>query len=36
VGGIVAVVVLSATLSGCYYYMPYGYVPYGEVPAAAR
>jgi len=34
-GGVVAVVVLSAALSGCYYYVPYGYVPYGEVPAAA-
>jgi hypothetical protein len=34
-GGVVAVVVLSAALSGCYYYVPYGYVPYGEVAAAA-
>jgi hypothetical protein len=34
-GGVVAVVVLSAALSGCYYYAPYGYVPYGEVAAAA-
>ncbi|MFL9937458.1 hypothetical protein P0D88_53265, partial [Paraburkholderia sp. RL18-103-BIB-C] len=34
-GGVVAVVVLSAALPGCYYYVPYGYVPYGEVPAAA-
>src|ERR1700712_5090229 len=35
VGGGVAVVVLSAALSSCYYYVPYGYVPYGEVPTAA-
>ncbi|WOD17077.1 hypothetical protein [Paraburkholderia kirstenboschensis] len=34
-GGVVAVAVLSAALSGCYYYVPYGYVPYGEGPAAA-
>jgi hypothetical protein len=34
-GGAVAVLVLSAALSGCYYYVPYGYVPYGEVAAAA-
>ncbi|WP_408260016.1 hypothetical protein [Paraburkholderia xenovorans] len=34
-GGLVAVVVRSAALSGCYYYAPYGYVPSGEVAAAA-
>ncbi|WP_027775771.1 hypothetical protein [Paraburkholderia caledonica] len=34
-GRVVAMVVLSAALSGCYYYVPYGYVPYGEVSAAA-
>jgi uncharacterized membrane protein YgcG len=34
-GGVVAVVVLSAALSGCYYYVPYGYVRDGEVAAAA-
>jgi hypothetical protein len=33
-GGAVAVVVMSAVLSGCYSYVPYGYVPYGELPAA--
>src|SRR5580698_4957864 len=32
-GGAVAVVILSAVLSGCYSYAPYGYVPYGELPA---
>jgi hypothetical protein len=31
----VAVVALTAGLSGCYYYPPYGYVPYGEGPTAA-
>src|SRR5690349_12535377 len=30
----VAVVMLSAAVSGCYYYAPYGYVPYGETPTA--
>jgi hypothetical protein len=34
-GGAVALAVLSAALSGCYYYVPYGYVPYGTVPAPA-
>src|SRR5882757_152896 len=33
-GGAVAVVVMSAVLSGCYSYVPYGYVPYGELPVA--
>ncbi|CAG9225902.1 conserved hypothetical protein [Paraburkholderia sabiae] len=28
-----AALALSAVLSGCYYYIPYGYIPYGE-PAA--
>ena len=32
-GGAVAVVVLSAILSGCYSYVPYGYVSYDELPA---
>jgi hypothetical protein len=32
-GGAVAVVALSAVLSGCNYSAPYGYVPYGELPA---
>ena len=27
----VTVIAVSAALSGCYYYVPYGYVPYGEV-----
>ncbi|MFM0624685.1 hypothetical protein [Paraburkholderia xenovorans] len=34
-GVAVALAVLSAALSGCYYYVPYGYVPYGTVPAPA-
>jgi hypothetical protein len=32
-GGAVAVLVMSAVLSGCYSYVPYGYVPYDELPA---
>ena len=31
-GNAVAVLVLSETLSGCYYYVPYGYYPYGYYP----